>query len=200
MSTRSVVNRERGTGLIEVMVTVFVVAIGLLGMAALQTQSKRSNLEAIQRTTATMLVHEVIERMRANAGALGTYLTEGASIGGQSISAEPTPKCLGTQLCTPTEIAQHDVWEWEQAIDGASEKAGSSLTGGLIAPTGCLTGPVGGGTGVYTVAVAWRSQTELSNPAADDCGESSGKYDGPNGSNPDKFRRVLVLDVFINAG
>lgn len=188
----------RGTGLIEVMVTVVVLAVGLLGIAALQVQSKRSNFEAIQRTTATMLAHAIIERMRANPSALGTYLTDGDEVGGETITSEPSPDCSAGSPCSTVQLASHDVWDWEQSIDGASEAAGGNNTGGLVSPTACLTGPGGGGPGTYTVAIAWRGQNLLANPTTNACGEGSGKYDGPGGTDPDAFRRVLTFDVFID--
>lgn len=190
----------RGTGLIEVMVTVVVLSIGLLGIAALQVQSKRSNFEAIQRTTATMLAHAIIERMRANASALGTYLTEGDEVGGESITSEPSPDCSSGYACTPSQLAQHDVWEWEQAIDGVSEMAGSNNTGGLVSPTACLSGPGGAGSGTYTISIAWRGQNSLANPSSSTCGEGSGKYDGAGGTDADAYRRVLTMVVFIDTG
>lgn len=199
MSVHTNIKRCRGTGLVEVLVTVVVLSIGLLGIATLQVQSKRSNFEAIQRTTATMLAHAMIERMRANPSSLGTYLTQGAEVGGESITSEPSPNCSGDNVCSPLQLAQHDVWEWEQAIDGASETAGSSNTGGLVSPTACLTGPGGGGSGAYTVSIAWRGQNLVANPSSSTCGEDSGKYDGSGGKDPDAFRRVLTFDVYIEA-
>ncbi len=193
-------NRCRGTGLIEVMVTVVVLAIGLLGIAALQVQSKRSNYEAVQRTTATMLAHAIVERMRANGSALSVYLDAGDEIGGESITSEPSPTCAPDDPCTSSELAQHDVWEWEQTIDGVSETAGSNSTGGLVSPTACLSGPAGGVSGTYTVAIAWRGQNSLANPTSNTCGEGSGKYDGPGGTDTDAYRRVLTWDVFIDTG
>lgn len=201
MSVHANIRHCRGTGLIEVMVTVVVLAIGLLGIAALQVQSKRSNFEAIQRTTATMLAHAIIERMRANPSVLGTYLTEGDEVGGETITVEPSPKCSTADgdACSPSQLALHDIWEWEQAVDGVSETAGSDNTGGLVSPTACLSGPGGGGSGTYTITIAWRGQNSLANPASNACGEGSGKYDGPGGTDPDAYRRVLTLDVFIDA-
>ena len=79
-----------GSSLIETLVTVIVLAIGLLGIATLQLQSKRTNFEAIQRSTASMLTNEIIERMRNNATQLPDYLT---SVGGGSIATEPSPDC-----------------------------------------------------------------------------------------------------------
>ena len=57
-----------------------------------------------------------------------------------------------------------------------------------------LSRPPGGGTGIYTVAIAWRGVTELTNPTANDCGEDSGLYGDNN-----EFRRVLVISSYIDA-
>lgn len=188
------INNNRGIGLIEVLVTVVVLSIGLLGIAALQVMSKQSNFEAVQRSTASMLANDMIERMRANVLALPTsvIITPGSI-------AEPSPKCLFGDECTPAELLLHDQWEWEQVVRGASEKKGGTDTGGLVRPTVCITGPGGGVTGMYSVAIAWRGQTALSDPTvANACGQGSGLYDDSLG-NPDVQRRLLVLDAFINA-
>jgi type IV pilus assembly protein PilV len=66
---------ERGFSLIEVLVTMIVVALGLLGFAALQAQSLKSNRTALQRSYATMLAYEIIDCMRANRNAaVGTVV------------------------------------------------------------------------------------------------------------------------------
>ncbi len=186
---------SHGMSLIEILVAVIVLSIGLLGIAALQIQSKRSNFEAIQRTTATMLTHEIVERMRNNASRLEDYLT---TVGGGVITAAPTPNCSNTNPCTPQQLVQRDLWEWERAIDGAEEVAGGSETGGLVMPTGCITGPAGGGSGIYTVSLAWRGQNSIQDANPSGCGQGSGKYDDSPGDNV--YRRVLAINVFVDAG
>lgn len=57
---------ERGATLIEVLVTIVVLAIGLLGLAGLQVTSMQSNHSAYYRSQATILAYDVSERMRAN--------------------------------------------------------------------------------------------------------------------------------------
>lgn len=208
---------ERGAGLIEVLIALFVVAIGLLGIASLQFMSLRSNFEAVQRTTASMLAQDVVERMRANYSNVesyaGTLESPVAALGGNTITAEPVPKCTQADPCSgATALARHDLWEWEQAIDGVTESdtATAAATGGLTLPTACLYSKVSGATadrtGNYIVAIVWRGPTEMSNPtnpvvgAVPDpytCGQGSGKYDGANGT--DTHRRILVLETYINA-
>ena len=58
--------REGGFTLIEVLVAVLILSIGLLGLAALQTTSLRSNHSSLLRSQATLLSYEIVDRMRAN--------------------------------------------------------------------------------------------------------------------------------------
>lgn len=58
--------RQRGTTLIEVLITLVVLSIGLLGLAALQAISLRANQTAYYRTQATSLAYEITDHARAN--------------------------------------------------------------------------------------------------------------------------------------
>ena len=62
--------RQRGFTLLEVMIALLIFGVGVLSVAALQGVAKRANYEAIQRTTATQLAFDLLERMRANASGL----------------------------------------------------------------------------------------------------------------------------------
>lgn len=55
-----------GFSLVEVLIAMLVLAIGLLGLAALQAQSLRFNHDAFVRSQATTLAYDIIDRMRAN--------------------------------------------------------------------------------------------------------------------------------------
>lgn len=60
---------QTGFTLLEVMVAVFVLAIGLLGMAHLQTLSLKANKTAELTSQATILAVDIFDRMRANTNA-----------------------------------------------------------------------------------------------------------------------------------
>jgi hypothetical protein len=139
-----------------------------------------------------MLAQDMIERLRANSQNL-SYFT-GKSVTGVTISDEPTPTCDSADPCDPQALAAHDLWEWEQLLSGATElQAGTDVkTGGLVEPTGCISGPAGGGAGTYTVAIAWRGGGALSNPTLDACGEDTTRYGAGNA-----YRRLLTMDVYI---
>lgn len=57
---------QTGFSMIEVLVTIIVVSLGLLGFAGLQTYALKSNRIAMQRSLATMHAYSIIDCMRAN--------------------------------------------------------------------------------------------------------------------------------------
>jgi type IV pilus assembly protein PilV len=181
-----------GFSLIEVMVSVLVTSVSVLGMAGMQITAKRAGHEAIQRTTATAMAMDMLERMRSNPQMLASYATTG--LGGGTITIEPTPGCSNdtTDACTAEQLAAHDLWEWEQAIDGTTETrevSGSTVsTGGLLNPTGCVSVAAG----VVTITMAWEGYEALSNPGGNSCGVSLGKY-----GTDDAKRQVIAVSTFI---
>ncbi|WP_330110793.1 type IV pilus modification protein PilV [Methylophaga thalassica] len=58
--------QQAGFTLLEVMVAVFVLAIGLLGMAHLQVTTLKANTTAGIKTQANILAGSILERMKAN--------------------------------------------------------------------------------------------------------------------------------------
>ena len=56
---------QRGISLIEVLITVLVLAVGLLGLSALQLASLKNNQSAMQRSLAIVHSYSIIEAMRA---------------------------------------------------------------------------------------------------------------------------------------
>jgi len=104
--------RQQGFTLVEVLVTVIIMAIGLLGVAGLQLAAMRSNHSAFLRTQATIAAYDLIDRMRADPSAFN-----GKSFDTQKYDAEtvfgkwaqelglvgmhgPTDKPLGAVVCS----------------------------------------------------------------------------------------------------
>lgn len=123
--------KQRGAGLIEVLITLFILAIGLLGVAALQFTGSFANKDAISRTQAEMVAAQVAERLRAAARPSTTsdgmvvnnaYFNDDtynfSTLSGCSDNlykcfclTRPAsiPNCEGN-TCTETEIANYDGW------------------------------------------------------------------------------------------
>jgi type IV pilus assembly protein PilV len=195
-AVRRLYPRQTGVGMIEVLVALLIISVGFLNIAALQTTAKKSNFDSLQRTSAVILAKDIVEKMRANPVELNSYLTDGDGVGGGTLS-EPGTACTTAARCTTGQLAAYDMWLWEQAMDGMSESRDidgtNTNTGGLVNPTGCITGPAGGAAGVYTITIVWRGLNELTNVSADLCGVGSGKY----GAN-EEYRRISVLSTYIS--
>ena len=116
------VRRQSGVGLIEVLAALFVLSVGLLGIAGLQAQGLIAGFSASQRSVAVVKAYEIIERMRANPegvrdeNGVGSY---NAPMGGPGTA--PTAYCAdldGTPGadCTPSQLANFDIFVWRQSI------------------------------------------------------------------------------------
>jgi len=66
MISQKHLNKCAGFTLLEILITVFILAIGLLGLAALQMTSLKNNHSAQHRTSAVVLAYDIVDRMRLN--------------------------------------------------------------------------------------------------------------------------------------
>ena len=112
--------RVRGVSLIEVLVTVVILSIGLLGIAGLQASGTKFNHGAYTRSQATSLAYDIADRMRANRAValLGDY-----GIG----LADAAPAGAG--------VREVDLQEWKAALAGrlpAGQGRVTGLGGGLV--------------------------------------------------------------------
>ena len=57
---------QRGVGMVEVLITALVLAIGLLGLSALQLTALKNNHSSMQRSIAVVQSYTIIEAIRAN--------------------------------------------------------------------------------------------------------------------------------------
>ncbi len=130
----------KGFTLLEILIAMLVLAFGLLGLAGLQTAGLRNNQSAIHRSQATQLAYDIADRMRAN--------TNNAKLYDSSIYITQAPASATTQTgcttiantCTPTQMAQHDLFEWNRDI-------ADNLPLGLGSIS--VTQPI------YTITISW---------------------------------------------
>lgn len=172
--------------LIEVMVTVFILAVGLLGMAGLQSRLQQSEMEAYQRSQALMLLNDMANRVAVNRGNAVSYALNITNLGAGMEC--PTATAASTQL-------ERDKSEWCLALQGAGETSGTSKVGAMIGGRGCVESL---GSGEYMVTVAWQGLTPLSAPPASvACG--AGNYEGAAGSScsGDVCRRAVTTIVRV---
>jgi type IV pilus assembly protein PilV len=124
-------NRQRGLTLIEVLIAVVVLAIGLLGIAGLQSAALANNLISYQYTQASTIAQAMLERMRANRDGVlagGYALEPGAAV------PSATANCA-TTTCSPAEQAQWDIAAIVAQLSSTADDA--NLSSG---PRGVLPG------------------------------------------------------------
>ena len=84
---------QRGFTMLEVLISVLVISLGLLGFAGLQAVSIKANNTAHQRSMATILAYDIVDRMRANrpaaiAGSYNFALGAGGAGGGGVVGTD----------------------------------------------------------------------------------------------------------------
>ena len=144
--------KNTGFTLIEVLIAMVILAIGLLGLAGLQATSLRNTQSAYFRSEATQLAYGMADRMRANAA--NARLLAGSAYLGAGTQVDT---CKAAPGCTPAQMAQNDVYEWNQYIDNA---LGVRATGTIAAV------PVAAPTG-FTITINWDDNRDDNVDASD---------------------------------
>lgn len=105
------IRSQAGMGMFEVLVALFILAIGVLGFSALQLRAVEATMEANDKTLAMNLARDLAERIRINRQALTQYTT---AINDPAATTECLPTTLASTYrptCTPETLARHDATE-----------------------------------------------------------------------------------------
>jgi type IV pilus assembly protein PilV len=107
-----------GFTMLEVLISIVVIAFGLLGVAGLQAFALKNNQSASQRSIATMLATDMIDRMKTNAnGATEGYYNETSAT---AVAPTQVGNCLALAGCSgPQQLAQNDLFEWKAMVAAA---------------------------------------------------------------------------------
>lgn len=152
--------RSRGTSMLEILVTILILAVGMLGLAALQGQAHKSELESYQRGQALVLLQDISSRMDSNITNAAGYVT-----GALGTGATDAATC--TSLTTRAAI---DLCEWSKALKGSSESKSGVTQGAMIDGRGCVATTAVADS--YIVSVVWQGLNKTSVPATT-CGQNS---------------------------
>jgi type IV pilus assembly protein PilV len=98
---------EQGFSLIEVLVTLLILAIGLLSIAAMQLRGLQYNQDAYMRSQVNMLAYDIADRMRLNRDNVADYVSNYTVT-----TAEPTA-CVqgsGSDANNDLECWKHQLW------------------------------------------------------------------------------------------
>ncbi|MFV5593245.1 type IV pilus modification protein PilV [Acinetobacter junii] len=100
-----IISKQKGVGLIEVLVALVILAVGVLGFVALQYRAVEATSEAINRVQAMNVARDLAERIRANRDELETYKTQIQTASNQ----EPFEANCITTKCSASALADFDV-------------------------------------------------------------------------------------------
>jgi type IV pilus assembly protein PilV len=186
-------NMEKGFSLIEVLVSLVILVVGLIGIFNLHIISKRSSFESFQQTQASYYVNDIINRMRLNSNQLISYNgTYNGSLSRPGTSCDVAAGAAAV-ICTNVETRLWDLYIWEQLFGGAAEKLDNRDVGGLDTPTACIQSKA---NGQVIVVMTWRSIRHLSDGTANATGENAGFIKGC-GTSGDRRRAYSINTVII---
>ena len=160
-----------GFSLIEVLISVVLLGIGLLGLAALQSRATMASIEAYQRTQGLLLARDIADRIVANKPDAARYAGDDYGAG------------AATAACPALPGVDRDLCVWANALRGASEQLGGQSAGTLSGGRGCIRQEA---PDRFRVVVTWQGLFPTAAPATD-C--SSGRYGN------DASRRAIVLPL-----
>ena len=167
-------NRQKGMSFIEVLIAMVVLVTGILGAVAMQATAKKGSMDALQRSVASALTQDILERMRSNNVAqLANYVGTHQALPSQVVS---TCFTAGT-TCLPAAMTVSDLAEWQQGMSG------------LIDGVGCIA--LNGITNQLTITISWQGRTTTQDGATNN-GEDAADCGTANNN-----RRQVVLQAFV---
>jgi len=149
----SMKRRSHGFTMLEVLISIVVIAFGMLGVAGLQAFALKNSQSASYRSVATVLANDLVDRMRANPdGVNGNFYTTGTALG----TVAKVDSCLQAAGCpAASDLASNDLFEWTGMI-ASSLPRGAGVNCRDSSPN---DGQPGGaqcdGTGPYVIKIWW---------------------------------------------
>lgn len=148
MNERS--KNQRGFSLIEILISVLVFGVGILGLGGLQIASLKGANNAHYRTVASVLAMDLADRMRSNLSAVsdGRY--------GETVSCSTVSRLCRSSACSIEELAIYDI---QEVMCGS--KRGTIREGGAagLLPSGAMTVACVGGCSqpkaTHDIKVSW---------------------------------------------
>ena len=172
--------RQRGFTMVEILVSMLIVAIGLLGLVALQATALQAQTESYSRAQALALLQDMVERINANRYAASCFAfttdtANGVPYLGTVDAGNPantfTPTCtVGSNPAS----AINAMTTWDSELKGTAERnSANTKIGAIVGARGCVSVANDPVTGIatYTVMVAWQGPTDSFAPTQN-CGNN----------------------------
>jgi len=178
---------QKGFSLLEVVITMAILAVGLLGLAGLQARAINAEAESFSRGQAVMLATDMADRMYANITEVKTSTSASTgynqqSAGGVKVElgtnysndcitvANNTAALQATCCAAKATVVARDICEWDLALKGVGESVGGSKVGGMNGARGCVFNT--GTTREFEVDVVWQGRDIGVVGSSNTCGSS----------------------------
>jgi len=191
-----------GFSLIEIMISGFILALGLLGLAGMQSTAVKSTIEIQQRTLANSLVTDITERMSLNRlwllEAGNSYAIDSLTDANLSV-----PSCVGTggvfTNCSGEDVKDNDLYEWKQKFIGAEINNSSAGENGLIEADACIAvkSVVGSDGELVQVVISWFSTIKSKDAAHASASTTLTATCGTDGG-VNRHRRQISIETYIS--
>ena len=167
--------RQSGATMIEVLVTIFILSYGLLGLAGMLMHIMNAEMESYQRSQALILASDMAERIIANRANITTTNYSSAAL--DRSSSTTLGKDDSRTTCAALTGYDLDLCEWSLLLKGSAETSGGNKTGAMIDARGCITRTQSPNAtsgickpDVYRIDVVWQGLAPTTAPQID-CGQ-----------------------------
>lgn len=197
----------RGFTLVEVLVTMVVMLIGLLGIVRLQSRASATELESYERAQALSIARDMESRLKLSRNIVSGFLGDSVSStdGAVYVGNGSTNHANADGLCpapaagsSAQVLAEHQACEWGVGLLGASmkETASGSRMGAMVGARGCVMrvepAQANALADLYVVVV-WQGAAKLRDPPA----ASPGAACASTVDFGDGYRRAVSLRVLV---
>lgn len=175
------INKNSGFSMIEVLVTMIIILVGLLGIAGLQIRAQLTEMESYQRAQALIIMSDITDKMYINRETADCFAITSNTTSGTPYLGTAGANHIGTPTCTSSTSAYNTqavntMQMINTQLTGAAETFGGNNVGSMIGARACVsydnTDLINGrpGTGPYTLIVTWQGLADIVAPTNMNCG------------------------------
>ena len=167
MTAINKIKSSKGFSLLEVLITLVITLVGLLGIAALQIKAQTLELESYQRAQALIILSDIVDKININRETVSCFEITTNTTSGTPYVGTAGSSHIGTPTCTAGTAAYNTqavaaINEIDDILEGSAESLAGSDVGAMIGARACISydssTEISGtaGTGLYTVAISWQ--------------------------------------------
>lgn len=107
--------RQHGVMLLESLVSIMILAIGVLALSGVQLRTLAETQTSVRRAQAIRAIEDLAERIRTNPDGFG-QLRAGSYTSSWDADTESTDDGCSSRACSPVELAKSDLLQWKSHL------------------------------------------------------------------------------------